>query len=188
MKYIFLFFSLIANAADEPPKWVTNPSNSDDKYFYGFGMAESENESTAFSEADKNAESDLIQNAFGASFQVSTQMNSDSVAVSLKKTLASESNQVLTRNIQRDQIYKDRSKRSLYKIYVLKKIDKQIAETFANEKIQSLSKSHFESNPVGATVTVDGKTLGSTPLTALLPSGSYKIKMSLNGYKQLSEN
>lgn len=186
MKYIFILFSFMAYAENEIPRWVTSPSNADENYYYGFGMAESENESTAFSEADKNAESDLIQNAFGASFQVSTEMKADNVAVNLKKTLSSESNQVLTKNIQRDQIYKENPKRSLYKIYILKKIDKKIADTFSAETIHTLSKSHFESNPSGATVNIDGKVLGTTPLTALLPSGSYKIKMNLNGYKSIS--
>ena len=44
-----------------------------------------------------------------------------------------------------------------------------------------------ESRPVGATVTVNGKPSGNTPLTINdLPPGDYRVTLSLSGYREFA--
>jgi hypothetical protein len=44
-----------------------------------------------------------------------------------------------------------------------------------------------ESRPAGATVSVDGRVVGQTPLRALaLSPGSYTVRLALEGYKTVT--
>ena len=66
---------------------------------------------------------------------------------------------------------------------------KQAAEQRRRDSIANLpGKLYVTTTPVGATVTVDGQRIGTTPINAYeLKKGSYNVKIAKEGYKEYTE-
>ena len=66
---------------------------------------------------------------------------------------------------------------------------KQAAEQRRRDSIANLpGKLYVTTTPAGATVTVDGKRIGTTPINAYeLKKGSYNVKIAKEGYKEYTE-
>ena len=182
-----IFLANLLYASENLPSWIENPINSDEKYYYGFGIAENKSESQAYKDADNEANFDLIQTAFGASYEYKSEENSNDKEIKLKKYVFSGTDQIYTNFFEKIKTFKVKDKEN-FKVYVLKRIAKDKTSLITNEQKGKIVTVKFDSDPEGADIYLDNKYLGKTPLNSVVVPKKYQIKFELKGYKAILQN
>ncbi len=179
-----------ANAQDLP-EWVSK-SPEDNQNFYGVGIGDGSTEAGARSAADQDAIRKLFDTVFGMRLSVQQKGNSSLKVDSLETVWTSDLDGGFLDKIMRVECINSPAEKPMrITAYCMVKIKKAIALQHKKSYESNKPKTHgilsVDTNPNGATLSVDDKKVGETPVRLSLFPGTYSLTVWKPGFRTVEK-
>jgi hypothetical protein len=178
--------------ASDQPIWVTEMPIHED-YYFAVGVGESEQESESRKAADQDAVNNLFQSIYGVHFTSSAQVDSTSSSQSIKVDSRTEMDVEFLDKIEHLSFYSRKTNNNkilAYQLVRIKKTDADQRKKASDDFYKGHKPGHLfvESDPIGASIFIDGVKHGSTPSDTTVVPGKYTIKIVKAGFKDYQKS